>query len=321
MPPTDPLGLGELAGQEEELVKQVQRLGQLLYDPNKTDEEWNEQVQLLTLLHPYYTNPDNKGVFNKLVKQAGYDADAFSRAALGASSSIDPSQILSGALNTRTSRDIASQTSTTSRTARTTTTYVDMPTPEEFLDSFDRMFGVHLQGLVASGGIRPEVAAFAEQNKSLFYDEYLREQIGNLLKGQPLFKTVGLNADEKLIGSRKGEVTQDKGVSEQDRTTTSAEQQSGVPSETPLGKAIESTGNLTERERSTSTYDNLLDTTEAIIQRNGLAVVATLSPLDFLKSKAEEKRLNLLYAGQKGSAQRGAQTATGQDFSGAARRI
>lgn len=333
MATNDPLNLGELQKQEEELVKEIQRLGQLLYDPSKTDDEWNEQVSLLTRLQRYITDPAMQSTFNKLAKQAGFDPDSYARAALGASESIDPSQILSGALNTNTNRtsnrNTVTNQDTVTRTDRTTTTYVDVPTPEEFLDNFERSFSIHIEGLVQTGGLRPEVAAFAQQNKGLFYDQYLREQVAQLVQGKPLFRTVGLNADEKLVGSRTGEVTQDKGVSQQNSqqnsTQRSTENSSSVPSESPLGQALEQAGtdNSVENttEKSTNTYDNLLNTTEAIVTRNGLAVVANLAPLDYLKDQTTVERLNLLFAGEKGSAQRRAATAAGQDFGGSARRV
>lgn len=319
--PNDPLNFGQLQEQEDELVKEIQRLGQLLYDPDKTDAEWDQQVALLTRLQRYITDPAMEGVFNKLAKQAGFDPQAYQKAALGASDSIDPGAILSGTMNTNTNRNTVSNQDTVSSTKRTTTTFVDMPTPEEFLDNFERSFAIHIEGLKQTGGLRTEVAEFALQNQGLFYDSYLREQVAQLLAGTPLFKTVGLNADEKLIGSRQGELTQDKSKTAQNSQQNTTANQSAVPSETPLGKALDSTASESSTEKSTSTYDNTLDTTEAIVQRNGLAVVASLSPLDFLKGDANKDKLELLYGAKKGTKQRAAQTAAGQDFGGSARRV
>lgn len=328
MPKQDPLNLGQLgadqAKQDAELRGALLEFLSLSYVADKTPDQLSRQIELASYLGDIgLGSPNNAKRLKDMLQGTPFDADLVQKTILASAdpSQIDTSALLSGALNTSTNRTTNIVSDTVSRTDRTTTRYVDVPTPDEFLDDFDNAFSIHVEGLVQTGQLRPEVAQFAQQNRSLFFGEYLREQVGRLLKGEPLYKVTGTSADERLIGSRRGEVTQDKGTSRQTERATSAASQTAVPSETPLGKAIESASTETENRTEQSTYDTTLDETEALIQRNKLAVVANLSPLDFLKGSAEAKRLNLLYGGQKGAAQRAAQTAAGQDFSGSARRV
>lgn len=210
---------------------------------------------------------------------------------------------------------------------QTSVEYIDLPTPEEFLDDFNNMYGVHITGLVQSGALRPEVAAFAREMQSELFGEYLRKQIDGLLKGEPLWKVVGQDAQNRLVGTRTGAQTDT--LSEQQRKSSSVTGRSEsstttpAPSQTTAGQALESgsissTGTVNEDENISERTK--FDQTEAIVARNKLSYVANLAPLDFLKDSATAQRLNFLYGAQKGTAQREAQTASGRE-SAAVRRI
>lgn len=86
-----------------------------------------------------------------------------------------------------------------------TSRYVDLPTADEFLDDFENAYNIHLTGLVQTGAINPAVAQFARENMSQVFGEYLREQTARLLKGEPLWRVVGQNANNQLVGRRTGE--------------------------------------------------------------------------------------------------------------------
>lgn len=230
-----------------------------------------------------------------------------------------------------------------SDTKQLTTRYVDLPTPDEFLDDFENSYNIHITGLVQTGAISPAVAQFARENAGNVFGEYLREQTARLLKGEPLWRVVGQNADNQLIGRRTGEFAEteteqaeniQRNISESQSTTasggavtraqeeaaarlqqqpTAATQVTETAAQSPAGQAVESstsTGTSTEdtlsKEKSRFTQD------EALVSRNRLGYVSNLAPLDFLKNSASAQRLNLLYGGQKGLAVREQQTAAGQ---------
>jgi hypothetical protein len=213
---------------------------------------------------------------------------------------------------------ISSSTRTTKQqTQATTVEYVDLPTPEEFLSDFQNAYNIHITGLVQTGAIRPEVANFARSMLGEVFGEYLRKQTERLLQGEPLWKVVGVNPDEKLLGARPGEQTSQRTTGTESQSTTTSGTATGAPSTTAVGKAIEAGGS----ESLTTNFDaeSSFNETQAIVQRNKLATVPTLAPLDFLKDSASAQRLNLLYAGYKGTAQRSADTAAGGDVGGVRR--
>jgi hypothetical protein len=238
-------------------------------------------------------------------------------------------------LNSIFNNTISSTSRTTKQqTQATTVEYVDLPTPEEFLSDFQNAYNIHITGLVQTGALRPEVADFARSMLGEVFGEYLRKQTERLLQGEPLWKVVGVNPDEKLLGARPGEQTSQRttGTESQSTTTsgtatgtpstgaqstTTSGTATGTPSTTAVGQAIESGGS----ESLTTNFDaeSSLNETQALVQRNKLAAVPTLAPLDFLKDSASAQRLNLLYAGYKGTAQRSAQTAAGGDVGGVRR--
>jgi hypothetical protein len=221
-------------------------------------------------------------------------------------------------LNSIFNNTISSTSRTTKQqTQATAVEYVDLPTPEEFLSDFQNAYNIHITGLVQTGAIRPEVAEFARSMLGDVFGEYLRKQTERLLQGEPLWKVVGVNPDEKLLGARPGEQTSQRTTGTESQSTTTSGTATGTPSTTAVGQAIESGGS----ESLTTNFDaeSSFNETQAIVQRNKLAAVPTLAPLDFLKDSASAQRLNLLYAGYKGTAQRSAQTAAGGDVGGVRR--
>jgi len=322
----DPLNLGGLEKKEQERIADLNRVllewTTLTNTPNKTEEQFARQQELTRELASSGVLNDNT-LLDKILEGTAFDPKKVRDLLLGSidPSQIDPGTILSGALNTSTNRNVNVRSNVVSTTNRTETRYVDLPTPEEFLDDFDSALNGYVEGLVQTGGLRSEVAQFALQNRNLIFGQYMRKQIENLLAGQAPFRVVGLDADEKLIGARAGDFARDQRATQGTEQRSESEQASSVPSETPLGQAIESAQSLNQTTTEQRAEDTTLKSTEAIVQRNKLGVVASLSPLDFLKDKATTQFLNQLYAGQKGSAQRQAQTAIGRDFGGAARRI
>ncbi len=319
-----------------EIRKQFLRWAELQHKGNKTGDEQDEQQNLANYLAEHGVLGD-PSVLKAVLEGTAYDAKKVRDELLGQTdpNTVNVNDALNGVLNTN--RSVSTKSNTVSNTKRTTAEYVDLPTPDEFLDDFDNAFQMHLNGLVQSGAISSEVSTFIAQNmKGQIFGDYLREQTSQLLKGNPLYRVVGTNAEEKLIGSRRGPFSQDQtqqnGTEQINQTDNTAGTQGGLsPADaaaaaargknTSAGQAVSQASNLNETRISDQTSQDTLDTTNAIVQRNKLGVVANLSPLDYLKNGAAAQRLNFLYAGKKGTAVRERETATGPDSSGYARRI
>lgn len=288
---------------------------------SKTDAELQEELGLATSLANQGLAAPNNTALKDLLKGTAYDPAKVGPLLLG---NVDPTQtdinaILSGALNTRST--VNTKSNVVTNTQRTTTNYVDLPTPEEFLDDFNNAFAMHIQGLAKTGAVRPEVAAFAANElKTQLFGDYLRAQTAQLLNGNPLYRVVGLNPDAKLLGTRPGDQSQT--TAQQQSTTQSSQSQTSAPAAASSGQGAAAYTSTLDETTNAARNDVQNDVNnEAVVQRNKLGVVANLSPLDFLKDQATAQRLNFLYGGQKGAAVREARTAAGQDFSGAARRI
>ena len=231
---------------------------------------------------------------------------------------------LAGVLSNTFSENINRNVVSSQETNRLTRTYVDLPTPQEFLDNFTNAYNIHITSLAQSGAIRPEVAAFAREMQQQVFGEYLTEQTARMMRGEPLWKIAGANAEEKLIGARAGQSAAEQTQGTQQSTTVSSrtDKQTGTaPSVTPAGQALDQStseaGTTTEQQTQAST--DVLNASEAIMSRNNLAYVANLAPLDFFKDKATAQRLNFLYAGQKGTAQAQRDNAQGGTFAGVRR--
>ena len=236
-------------------------------------------------------------------------------------------------INERTaSNTVGSQSQKT-----TEVNYQELPTAEEYLNDWNTSFSAHINGLVQSGAVSSEAADFARNNSGMFYGDYVRAQISDMLKGNPLFKVSGLNPDNKLIGERqgaysKGEFQQNQqeqynleqessgqngiGVTALQNVLRSAPgQNTGTAAAARSAAASGGAGSsltLNEQGTTNQTTQELNSTQEAIVQRNKLGVVANLAPLDFLNQNVSAQRINMLYEGQKGQATRAGQTATGQ---------
>ena len=229
---------------------------------------------------------------------------------------------LSNLLNSTFTENVRRNTVSSQETNRTSRTYVDLPTPAEFLDNFNNAYNIHLTSLSQSGAIRPEVAAFSRELQQQIFGEYLAEQTRRMMAGEPLWKVVGQNAEEKQVGVREGqsEIQTSQGESKSTTSSVRNETQSGIPSVTGAGAAVElGTTSGTTNTESTEAATDILKANEIVMSRNNLAYVANLSPLDFFKDKATAQRLNFLYAGQKGNIQAQRENALGGDYAGARR--
>lgn len=103
----------------------------------------------------------------------------------------------------------SSRTSTGTQTGTTNIAtrervYVDVPTPEEFLDDFRNGFSTYISGLRQQGGITLNQQNWFMENMDLFLGEYLGRLGEMAAQGQNIFQTVGVDGDPKFLGSREG---------------------------------------------------------------------------------------------------------------------
>lgn len=272
---------------------------------------------------------DRPEIYNKA-------ADSLNRfdAARGGDGSAEPGGLLGDTTSSmsRTFDSRYAQRTDVNRVAQTdiqqtAVQYVDLPTADEFLDDFENAYNIHITGMVQSGAINPAAAQFARENMGQIFGEYLREQTGRLLKGEPLWRVVGANADNQLVGRRTGDQSQTDEITASETTeklnraeqTSSSETTSTTPSQTGPGAAVDSASGTESGTTSGTEFEDFFQRQrtkfaqdEAIVSRNKLGYVANLSPLDFFKDKLTSQRLNLLYGGYKGARTREQQTAAGQ---------
>lgn len=193
---------------------------------------------------------------------------------------------------------------TTSETTRQTRRYVDVPTPDEVLDDFETGFQAHINSLVTSGALSQRDAAIANDMAEEFFNLYLAELGQRAAKGEDIFTVVGTDADEQLIGTRPGEVTDEttKGTREEKGTTTTTGRPVGAPP---------STDQRTEEQKTEFESQQKLTEEEQLVRRNRLAVVRDLSPMEFLSKTFTPSQLATFVQSRKGVRQRTAETRTG----------
>lgn len=161
-----------------------------------------------------------------------------------------------------------SQSTSTSNTVRNDISYVNVPTPEQFLDDFKNGFSTHLKNMVSSGHLGSTAAMWLSDNIDLFWGDYLGK-LGQMAQaGQPVFKAVNLGSYP--TGS----------------SITQSQSQSG-----PGGAGGTSSATGT----STSTG------TEQLVSRPAPGYVHTLSPLDYLGDAFPAPALEVLYEGRRGT--------------------
>lgn len=131
--------------------------------------------------------------------------------------------------NTQTNRtSVMNQTGTTNITG-SERRYVDIPTPEQFLDEFANGFATYTQSL----GLGALEGQWVMENMGLFLNEYLGELGAMAQRGEAVFKPSGFNnANEKFLGSRTGDVSSTRSQGQTNTSGTifenSQSQQSGV---------------------------------------------------------------------------------------------
>lgn len=195
-----------------------------------------------------------------------------------------------GAVSTAISEYITSTIDRQEVTAReevlTRREYLDIPTPEEFLDQFSVALATHTQGLVEAGELDRDTAQWIMDNPDLLFDEYIGEMGQRAAAGEQIFKPVGLEGEPELAGVRPGrqetrDVATTRGAITE--TLTQAQQaaqatRGGITTPAATQRTTQERVQLTERERLGATFAE----TEEVYTRPKLDYVYAVSPLDWL---------------------------------------
>jgi len=102
-------------------------------------------------------------------------------------------------------RNVVQNTTTTQRK------YIDVPTPEEFLDDFQNALAGHLQNGIQNGTVSHQAAQWALQHASQLLDTYTGHLAQMAAQGQQIFKANLPSGQPQLLGTRIGDVTQTQG--------------------------------------------------------------------------------------------------------------
>jgi len=193
--------------------------------------------------------------------------------------------------------------------------YLDITTPEEFLDDFQVALATHVQELHRAGKLSVNAASWLLDNPEEVFRDYTAELGTRAARGEQIFKPVGVKGKPELLGTRPGRQETSEAQIARESLTETAEEAQRVAMATQGGVATTDTAQtvsqqktkLTEQGRTRST----LGETEEVFGRPRLTTVYTPSPLDFLKGVFPAERLDLLYQGKKGARRAEAEFALG----------
>ena len=224
-----------------------------------------------------------------------------------------------GTSSTSSSRRHSTEQSTTTRLNRT---WVNVPTPEQFLDDFKNGIATYLKNVKASGGIGVNEIMWLMDNTDILFNEYLGT-LGNMAtRGEAVFRPVNLGTypgDESTTISSGRTVGTDQQTTSRQRVGTEPlpPQPSGTQpggsagggTEPPAGGAVVAGGSPLPSDRvstsagtseSTSEGTSTSIGTEVIGARPAPGYVHTLAPLDFLSKQFPASSLKILFEGRRG---------------------
>ena len=232
-------------------------------------------------------------------------------------------QFTSRTVTGRTTKDVTGTTTITGTERR----YIDIPTPEEFLDDFQTGFSTYVRGLRRSGAIGVQAATWLMDNMEMFLGEYLGRLGEMAQRGEQVFKPTAVTGEVTPLGTRPGDVgvkraagetvTREAGTTRVGETTTGAEEQTIIGAG---GEPEVQTLEAPRRAYTTTTAQDMAEvlrqdeTTrvameEEVVARPKVGVVHTLPPVDFLGQQFPASSLNIIFQGRKGM--RAAQTRVG----------
>jgi len=170
--------------------------------------------------------------------------------------------------------------------------YIDIPTPEEFLDEFNVALATHTQQLVETGELDRDTAQWIRDNPDILFDEYIGELGTRAAAGEQVFELVGLEGagEPELLGERPGRQEQRVVATERGaltETLTEAQRaaqttQGGVTVPSGVQRTTQEQQQLREKIGLGATFAE----TEEIYGRPKLGLTYALSPMDWLAERA-----------------------------------
>jgi hypothetical protein len=197
---------------------------------------------------------------------------------------------------------------------RTSRQYLEVPTPEEFLDRFETGLATHVKEQVQAGKLSRGAGLWLLDNPDVLYNDYMAELGARAAKGEQIFKPVGVGgAAPEFLGTRPGavETSAMEALTKATEQEQSQAQQAATAVQAAGGAAAQrQTMTTTEQQTATTAKQKELsqmEQTQQIFARPNLTTVYALSPLEFLQQRTD---LEMLYQGQRGAKRREAETAT-----------
>jgi hypothetical protein len=200
--------------------------------------------------------------------------------------------------------------------------YLDVTTPEEFLNTFQNALDTHLQNLTQSGQLSQAAAIWLMDHPDRIMHLYLADLGNKAAAGQPVFAPAGVTGEPQLVGTRPGAaretqaVTTQAGLTTTQRATQQTQETAGAGA---AGLTYDAEGNLitvpagagrttiSETEAETQAQQQketeagtTTATTEQIYARPNLAQVYNPSPTAFLQTSFTPQALEQLAAEEYG---------------------
>ena len=235
-------------------------------------------------------------------------------------------------------------TETERETTVSQTRFVDLPSPEAFMDDFMRSMTAFIGAARARGEITRDAAAFFLDDPSILYTEYITDLSARVDAEEDIFRPVGADGTPIFLGEREAgtEEIETSGI-DRERILSEVLSNEREQIEEEVIRDITSTGTVetTEQqqqvnaeidrrieERTTTLINEAIQffgtsttiTTEQVFSRPELTSVLKISPRTFLSSQFSAARLENFAAGNRGAEQARRQTAQGTNVS-APRRI
>lgn len=192
-------------------------------------------------------------------------------------------------------------TTITRREELTRREFLNIPTPEEFLDDFQVALATHVQELTQAGELSIQDGEFLLDNPGVLLNDYLADLGERASRGEDVFKPVGVEGEPELLGARPGRQETRQALTDRAAVTQTAEQaqRTATAAGGEVAGAItagQTTAQRTEQERFAGTMKE----TEEIFARPKLGVVQAPSPLSFLQESFPAAQLKLRVAAPRG---------------------
>jgi len=208
------------------------------------------------------------------------------------------------------SQYVTRQVQTVSVEQRTSRQYLDIPTPEEFLDRFETGLATHVKAQVQAGKLSRGAGLWLLDNPDVLYSDYMADLGARAAKGEQIFKPVGVEGTPEFLGTRAGAVE----TSQTEEATKALEKAQQSATAVQAAGAGGGGGGTTQRQTTTTTQTeeqqkalSQLEQTQQIFARPKLNYAYAISPMEYLQQRTD---LEMLYQGQRGAKRREAETAT-----------